>query len=140
MECEIVCYEKNQMWCGERVWGTLGVVSNKKSEKVGHPAYACCARASLPLVPESQTRASWEQLRAGLRRKEDYLCDFYGMTSQALLAYARASLDAQSCPDTCLLRVDAESFVMKRIRCGAAIGVDSHPQAKAAKDGHPRYC
>jgi hypothetical protein len=33
--------------------------------------------------------------------------------------------------------VGQKPFVMKRIRCGAANGMESHPQTKAAKDGAP---
>lgn len=37
-------------------------------------------------------------LRAGLRRKETFLLRFYGTTPQALLTFARVSLNAQVVP------------------------------------------
>jgi hypothetical protein len=56
------------------------------------------ALASLLLVPRSQHRASWEQLRDGLRRKENFFANLFGTAPQALLAIARVSLGAQAVP------------------------------------------
>jgi hypothetical protein len=40
-------------------------------------------RAPLLFVPASQNRTYWEQLRAGLRRKDDFFCAFYGAAEAA---------------------------------------------------------
>jgi hypothetical protein len=45
------------------------IAQNEESEA---SAYFSKARAPLLFVPASQNRAYWEQLRAGLRRKEGF--------------------------------------------------------------------
>jgi hypothetical protein len=92
-------------------------------------------------------------LRDGLRRKEEI--SFFASPALALQLASSPRDRAGLLPPVPLTRdwisvrhtfpcpqkslpcyvwlVDAESFVMKRIRCGAADGVESHPQAKLAK-------
>jgi hypothetical protein len=50
----------------------------------------------------------------------------YGVSSLLPLQCRLPCVSPWSCSDT-RLSVDAESFVMKTIRCSAANGVDSHP-------------
>src|SRR5579871_1961033 len=71
-----------------------------------------------------------------LRRKEMFLFEFYGTTSQPSIPLRQAQdhlvLTLKSCPDICL-PVDAESFVMKRNSRVAGRTVRNHTLRKGSE-------
>jgi hypothetical protein len=76
-----------------------GVQAHKRVANFAHDffvALRCIASRELK-------NSSWEQLRAGLRRKEVFLLMLLRHDSAALARGARVGLTAKSCPDTCFV-------------------------------------